>query len=273
MTSPVPVTAGTLSAPGVRLYYEVRGSGPLVAFVGAPMHSASFAPIADLLAADHTVLTTDPRGHFGSVLDDPEQDSTPELRAGDLARLIRHLGAGPAVVIGSSGGAITGLALAQADPEVASTVIAHEPPLGELLDGRDERRAATEEMVATYLAGDELGAWRQFIAFTGMELPEEMFQQMFAGEKDPEEHASQRYWFAHELRKTSGWVPDLDALRATPTRLVIGIGDASAGQFCDLTSRTLAAELDLEPTLFPGGHTGFMEDPVKFAERLREVIG
>src|SRR5437868_14377773 len=107
MTSSAPVTAGTLAVSGARLYYELRGSGPLMAIVGAPMHSAPFAPLADLLAASNTVLTTDPRGHFGSVLDDPDAESTPELRAHDLARLIRHIGAGPATVLGSSGGAVT----------------------------------------------------------------------------------------------------------------------------------------------------------------------
>ncbi|MFG6202597.1 alpha/beta fold hydrolase [Nonomuraea sp. JJY05] len=56
------ITTATLDVPDARLYYEVRGQGPLVALVGAPMDAVSFAPLADLLAADHTVLTTDPRG-------------------------------------------------------------------------------------------------------------------------------------------------------------------------------------------------------------------
>ncbi|GAB4586012.1 hypothetical protein Ntsu_38440 [Nocardia sp. IFM 10818] len=61
-------------------------------------------------------------------------------------------------------------------------------------------------------------------------------------------------------------------MRAAATRLVIGIGDSSAGQFCDRTSRALGALLDIEPVLFPGGHTGFMEHPDVFAKRLRDVL-
>ena len=95
---------------------------------------------------------------------------------------------------------------------------------------------------------------------------------MFGGEKSPEEVAGERFFYLHELRGTAGWAPDLDALRATAARLVIGIGASSAGQFCDRTSRALAAELKTEPVVFPGGHGGFMEDPAGFAERLREVI-
>src|SRR5690242_19914651 len=101
-TSTAP-TVGTLQVPGARLYYEVRGEGPLVVLVGSPMDARPFAPLADLLAADHTVLTTDPRGVERSPVDDPDRDSTSELRADDLARLIAHLDAGPAAALGSSG--------------------------------------------------------------------------------------------------------------------------------------------------------------------------
>jgi pimeloyl-ACP methyl ester carboxylesterase len=187
MTTSAPVTTGTLATPDARLYYELRGSGPLLAIVGAPMHSAPFAPLADLLAADHTVLTMDPRGHFGSAPNDPDSDSTPELRAEDLAHLIRHVDAGPATVLGSSGGAITALALVQAHPELVTTAIAHEPPLAPLLPDREQRRTATDEIVATYVRGDALDAVRKFMAFAGFEMPEEAFQQAFGGEKSPEE--------------------------------------------------------------------------------------
>ncbi|GAB2697268.1 hypothetical protein [Nocardia thraciensis] len=41
----------------------------------------------------------------------------------------------------------------------------------------------------------------------------------------------------------------------------------------DGTCRRPVRAEPIEPTLFLGGHTGFMEDPAKFADRLREVIG
>src|SRR3954454_4039470 len=102
VTAPALVTAGTLGVPGARLHYEVRGAGPLVLLVGAPMGADAFAPLADLLAAEHNVLTTAPRGVGRSLVDDVDQDSTPELRADALSRLLAHLDAGPAVALGSS---------------------------------------------------------------------------------------------------------------------------------------------------------------------------
>lgn len=266
------VTPRILEVPGARLHYEVRGQGPLIALVGAPMDAGAFAPLADLLAVDHTVLTTDPRGINRSVLDDPEQDSTPELRADDLSRLLSHLGAGPATVLGSSGGAVTALALAQAHPEQVHIVVAHEPPLVELLPEREKVHAETDEIIATYLAGDVIGAWTRFMAQANIALPEGAIEGMFGGERDPRQVADERRWFAHELRATTHWRPDLDALRSVSDRMVVGIGDDSDGEECDLTSRALAGALGIEPTRFPGGHTGFAEDPGAFATRLREVL-
>jgi pimeloyl-ACP methyl ester carboxylesterase len=266
------VSARTLTVPGARLYHEVRGEGPLVVLVAAPMDARPFAPLADLLATDHTVLTTDPRGINRSPVDDPDQDSTPELRADDLARLIRALDAGPAVVLGSSGGAVSALALVQAHPELVRTVIAHEPPLEELLDDRAELRDRTDDMVATYLAGDTMAAWRAFMAIANIDLPGELLEQMFGGERDPQTVADEHFQFAHMLRPTTRWIPDVAALRSAPTRIVIGIGEESTGQLCDRTSRALAAQLGVVPTMFPGGHIAFAEDPGSFAARLRDVL-
>ena len=107
-----PTTTGTLRIPDAELHYEIRGDGPLIALVGCPMDASAFAPLADLLAAEYTVVTTDPRGIRHSRVADPDLDVSPETLASDLSQLIGHLGVGPAVVFGSSGGAVTALALA-----------------------------------------------------------------------------------------------------------------------------------------------------------------
>ncbi|MGB2571487.1 alpha/beta fold hydrolase [Micromonospora citrea] len=266
------VIVGTLEVPDGLLHYEVRGRGPLVALVAAPMDAGAFVPLAELLAVDHTVLTTDPRGINRSRLHDPHQDSTPELRADDLARLVAHLDAGPAAVLGSSGGAVTVLALAAAHPEAAHTVIAHEPPLVAILDDAEDLLAREEDMIATYVSGDRLGAGRKFLAIANIELPEEVVLGMFGGEPEPQAAADEHFQYVHMVRGTIQFQPDVAALRAGPTRVVVGIGEHSTGEICDRTSRVLAASLGVVPTMFPGGHIGFVEDPGTFAGRLREVL-
>jgi pimeloyl-ACP methyl ester carboxylesterase len=242
-----------------------------VVLVGAPMDATSFAPLADLLADEYAVLTTDPRGINRSPVDDPDQDSTPQMRADDLSRLLTQLDAGPAAVLGSSGGAVSVLALAQAHPEQVHTVIAHEPPLIELLPDRAERHAGNEDVIARWLAGDHTGSWRVFLDNANIHLPEGVFEAMFAGKPDPRAIADTSYQNTHMLRPTAYWQPDITALRSA-NRVVVGIGETSAGQLCDRTSRALATALGTEPTMFPGGHTGFAEDPDGFATRLRSVL-
>ncbi|WUJ72532.1 alpha/beta hydrolase [Kribbella soli] len=259
----------TLKVPEAELYYEVRGSGPLLVLVGAPMDADSFAPLADLLAGDYTVLTTDPRGIKRSTLD-PGGTSRPEQRADDLARLIRHVDAGPAVVLGSSGGAVSVLALAQEHLDVVRAVIAHEPPLDRLVEDGDELLAKSEKLMADYLAGDVVGAWQQFFQLANLGVPDEVVEMMFSGERDPQQVASEQFWFSHEMRETITWTPDVDKLRTA--NVVVGIGEESVGQLCDRTSTALAEQLGIEPTRFPGGHTGFADQPEAFAKALRAQL-
>lgn len=274
--SPVPATTGSLHVPGARLHYESRGDGDPIVLVGAPMDADAFAPLADLLASDHTVLTTDPRGIKRSPVEDPDEDSTPEMRADDLSRLLHHLDVGPVAVFGSSGGAVTALALVQAHPEQVRAVVAHEPPLEELLPDREQRRLATDAIVATYLSDGPGAAWARFLADAGLDLSEGEGPAALPSdpaERDPREVADERHFFLSQLRATTHWQPDLTALRVAASRIVVGIGERSAGQVCDLTSTALAAELEIRPARFPGGHTGFLEDTEAFAARLREVLG
>ncbi|WP_020522873.1 alpha/beta fold hydrolase [Catelliglobosispora koreensis] len=261
-----------LEIPDGQLHYEVRGDGPLIALIAAPMDASSFQPLAELLAPNYTVLTTDPRGINRSRLNDPSRDSTPELRAEDLSRLLTHLGRGPAVVLGSSGGAVTALAHAQAYPNQVHTVIAHEPPFYSLLEDREERMAGAEDIIATFKAGDIGGAWFKFLVNANIQLSEEEMASMAPAEPDPQHNADQHYSFVHMLRGTVAWEPDLQKLRSGTPKIVVGIGESSIGQLCDRVSRALARELNTSPAMFPGGHLGFLEKPEAFAVRLRDLL-
>jgi len=272
MDTTTPAATATLRVRGADLYYELRGSGPLVALHAAPMDADSFGPLAELLAVDHTVLTSDPRGINRSNVDDADQDVTPEMRADDLAALLRHVDAGPAVLFGSSGGAVSALALTQAHPELVDTVIAHEPPLAELVGDREEIRRQTVDMIDTYLSGDRRGAWSKFMQTANIDLPAGLFEAIFGGAIEGQVAVDEHFSFAHMEYATTFWRPDVPTLRGAGVNLVIGIGEQSADQLCDRTSRALAAQASLAPTMFPGGHIGFVEDPAAFAGRMREVL-
>ena len=67
--------------------------------------------------------------------------------------------------------------------------------------------------------------------------------------------------------------PDIDALKAGPTRVVIGIGVDSGKLLTYRTSAALAELLGSAPVSFPGDHGGFMGAPMEFADTLRHVLG
>lgn len=258
--APVP---GVVHAWGADLYYELRGAGPALVLIGGPMDARGFAPLADRLAEDHLVLTTDPRGVLRSVVDNPEQERFPELRADDLARLLRHAGMQGADVLGTCGGAVTALALAQSRPGLVGTVVAHEPPLQELLPDRDTRRSMTEEVVRFSI---ERGISSASVAVH--------FEVGRAGREPTEQDSADEQWFLqHEMLSTTQWLPDIGRLRDRSPGIVVGMGEDSATDTCGLSAQALATSLGTEPALFPGGHLGFVDHPQAFADRLRAVLG
>jgi len=153
-----------LAVPGSDLYYEVRGSGRLLLVVGQPMTSSPFGPLADLLAEHHTVVTYDPHGLGRSTLEDPSLDVTPDVQADDLARLVEAAGGGPADVFASSGGAVAGLALAVRHPHAVRTLIAHEPPVTNLLPDAPHVRAVVDDIEDSYRESGSGAAWAKFVS-------------------------------------------------------------------------------------------------------------
>jgi hypothetical protein len=73
--------------------------------------------------------------------------------------------------------------------------------------------------------------------------------------------------------------PDVAALAAAPTRVVIAVGEESLNVLTGRTAEATARLLGQEATVFPSHHGGFMGgefgyagQPEAFARRLREVL-
>jgi pimeloyl-ACP methyl ester carboxylesterase len=270
------LTSRSLDVPGARLHYEVRGAGPLLLVIGSPMPAADFAPLAHAMASDHTVVTYDPRGLAGSTIDDPNQDATPDLRADDVAAILDALGAESADVFGSSGGAVTGLALVTSHPGRVRTLVAHEPPLLELLPDAEQQRAATDDIIVAFHDQGPEAAWFKFMSHAGFDMSDPNVGPPPGPEPTPEQQAKQladsARFFDHELRDTSRYVPDVAALKTGAERIVVGIGADSGQLVTHRTSTALSGLLGAAPVEFPGDHGGFIGAPGSFADRLREVL-
>jgi hypothetical protein len=77
----------------------------------------------------------------------------------------------------------------------------------------------------------------------------------------------------------SSYRPDFDALAASPTRIVIAVGEESMDIFTGRTSEATAELLGQQATVFPSHHGGFMGgefgypgQPEAFARKLREIL-
>ena len=278
MTETAQVKAERLPVPGATLYYEVRGSGPvLVMMPGGPADAAVFSSIAGTLASDYTVVTYDPRGLSHSPLEGPLDDNRiVEVFADDVHRILSAVAEDRAFVFGNSGGATIALELATRHPEQLRTVVAHEPPSAVLLPDPEAKRAAMEDVTETYRTAGLWPAMQKFMVLVGIEggpLPApggeptpEMLERMAQMQRNLEFFAG-RY-----IPAIARYQPDFAALKAGGCRIVAAVGDESRGQLAHEGGLGLAKGLGIEATAFPGDHGGFDKRAPEFANRLREVL-
>ncbi len=264
-------TGHMLDVPGARLFYEVQGSGPPLMLVGHPMGAAGFTAIGALLAEDYTVVTYDPRGFARSTIDDHDQDAEPDLLADDVRRVLEVVSAGPSCVFGSSGGAVTGLALVARYPGHVKTLVAHEPPVTLLLPDAEEAQAGVRSVYATYRDRGTGAAWEQFALFTGINI-RPPGEQAGPQPRSAEAVATSERFFAHGFLPIALYQPDLTALQAAPARVIVAGGTASTGEFAQRTAAALAEHLGTPLVNFPGGHGGFATDTKDFAAVLRRTL-
>ena len=279
MTTGAKAEARTLRVPGATLYLEFRGSGPvLLCISGGPTDAGMFTDLAGRLADRYTVVCYDQRGHSRSALDTEPEDIPVALHADDAAAVLAAVGNGPAYVYGSSGGGTIGLELVARHPGLVRTFVAHEAPLLELLPDAAQWRADFEDITATYLTEGAFPAMMKFGALVeegGPKYSEEL-QQMpptpegvemmvrMAGNFD--------LFLAHEIRQIAEYVPDIEALRNTSTRIVSAAGDTSGEQAPRRAAVALAERLGIAVTYLPGAHGGWGSDPQQFAERLHAIL-
>jgi pimeloyl-ACP methyl ester carboxylesterase len=283
-----PARSDTLTVPGASLYYEVRGAGPVLLMIpGGPADAGAFAGIAGLLADRYTVVAYDPRGNSRSSLDGPPEDWRADVQSDDASRLLAAVGTAPAYVLGSSGGAQIGLDLAACHPEQVHTLVAHEPPAVELLPDAAHQRAFFQAVYDTYRSDGVGPAMQEFLVGAGLVgagvgLLEGGPASAGAGPRSgptPEMAEMQArmgrnldLFLAHGVRQISGYRPDIGALTAGSTRIVVGVGEASREQLAHRAGVALAERLGTNAVHFPGDHAGYGTHPAAFAETLHNVL-
>src|SRR5258706_13079206 len=219
--------AQTLQLPGVTLYYEARGSGPVLLLnAGGGTDAGVFEDVARKLAHDYTVVTYDPRGNSRSPLDGPPEDQQIEVHSDDARRLLETVADGPAAVFGTSSGAIIGLDLIARHPTLVSRLVAHEPPMLEVLPDVARRCAFHDDVYDTYRREGAESATQKWAVGVGLdvvvpppgaELPPHVAAMMkrMAGNQD--------LFLAHGLLPFTRYVPDLPRLSPPKDRILLSV--------------------------------------------------
>jgi len=258
---------------------------PPLFMIGQPMEASGFATLASHFP-DRTVVTYDPRGLGRSTRKDGRVDHAPTVQAADVRAVIEALGVGPVEMFASSGGAVTALALVAAYPGDVTTLVAHEPPLIPVLPDAEAAERARARVREAYQGGGSGAGMAAFIAMASWqgEFTDDYFAQPapdpavfgMATEDDGSRDdplLSDRSWAVSSYR------PDVKALAAAPTRVVIAVGEESVGTFTGRTAVATAELLGKQAIVFPSHHGGFLGgefgyagQPEAFARRLREVL-
>jgi pimeloyl-ACP methyl ester carboxylesterase len=284
-------TSRVLETNEADITYDVRGplptadGRPPLFMIGQPMDASGFATLASYFP-DRTVVTYDPRGLGRSRRRDGRVDNTPTVQAEDVHAVIGALGAGPVEMFASSGGAVTALALVAAHPDDVTTLVAHEPPLIPVLPDAEGAERARSGVRDAYQERGSGAGMAEFIVMTSWQGE---FTDDYFDEPPPDPAAfgmpteddgsrddpllSDRSW------AVSSYHPDVKRLAAAPTRIVIAVGEESAGMFTGRTSVATAELLGQRPVVFPSHHGGFMGgefgypgQPEAFARKLRAVL-
>jgi pimeloyl-ACP methyl ester carboxylesterase len=279
----------TLDVPGAVLHYDIRPAAssahPPLLIIGSPMGAGGFVTLAGHFT-DRMVVTYDPRSSGRSQRTDGALETTTDEHADDLHRLISALDAGPVDIFASSGGAVNALALVAKHPEQVRTLVAHEPPAMRELPDAETVLAVNVDIHETYQRSGYGPAMAKFIALVGQSgpLPADYADRPAPDPASfglPTEDDGSRNdpLVGQNMISSSHYQHDFGALRATSTRIVVGVGEESGQMVAGRAGTAVAERLGTTPVTFPGGHDGFIGGeygrtgkPDAFAATLRAVL-
>ncbi len=203
-------------------------------------------------------------------------------------RSASHLGQGKVDVFGSSGGAVAGLTWVSLYPDDVATLVAHEPPATWVLPDAENADRAFRTVRAAYQAHGFGAGMATFIGVTMWpgEFTDEFFAQpapdpaMFGMPTEDDGNRDDPL-LSERAETVTRYEFDLDAIKASPTRVVIGVGEETGNTITSRTSRAVAERLGEDVVMFPSHHGGFVGGgpenpyagkPVEFGVTLHRVL-
>jgi hypothetical protein len=170
-------------------------------------------------------------------------------------------------------------------PEQVRTLVAHEPPVAQLLPDREEALAAAVDIHETYQRsgfGPGMAKFIMLVMHKGT-IPADFADQSADpaqfGLPTEDDGSRDDPLLGQNMISTSHYQPDFDSLRAASTRIVVAAGTESKGEMANRAAVAVAERLGTTLVTFPSDHGGFLGgeygqtgDPDAFAAKLRDVL-
>jgi pimeloyl-ACP methyl ester carboxylesterase len=246
----------------------------LVLIPGGNGDAGPFTQLASELAGRFMVVSYDRRGFSRSSLETPPDERRLETDSDDVIRLIDQHTQDPALVFGSSSGAIVGLDVITRYPDRVSKLVAHEPPLLSILPDAAKHLKFVDDVYDIYRRSGVEEAMSVFSAGIGLQRPSPPRGQIppDVAEVMQRIHRNFVFWFEHEARQYPRVTPDFDRLKAVANKIILAGGRESREQFPYQPNLVLARRLGLEVIDFPGNHIGYVPHAAAFAEQLGNLL-
>lgn len=265
----------TITVPGARLYYQRSGTGPILLIVSGGAGDADASPrLVSALARHYTVITYDRRGLSRSRSGHDVETLKLQTHTDDVHHLLTALTTEPALVLGCSIGALIGLDLICRYSDQVNALVAHEPPLPQLLPEQERVKAERDQtdIEEIYQRSGIGPAMAKVVSFLGIDFDQDREPEVAMPPPSAQRLADMAFFFQHDAAAARRYCLDLTALRSAATRIVPAAGRTSRNTWVSHCSDRLADVLGASVVEFPGGHSGYVFHPQAFADTLHLTL-
>jgi pimeloyl-ACP methyl ester carboxylesterase len=194
--------------------------------------------------------------------------------ADDADLLIKHLSPDPAIVFGSSSGAVVAQRLLERHPGSVKKLVAHEPPSLAVLpdEFRVQGAALFQHVYDTYRAHGPEEAISVFASGFGEGGDGPVMRFCMDSKRGDEIRANVMFWFEFELRQYTSEAVNMELLAAEKNKYVPMAGVESGNGPGVAPISVIAQILEKELVRVPGGHIGYTTSSEAFAGALSRVL-
>lgn len=258
------------------------GHGPVLILVpGANGTGDIFAGVAKVLADHFTVITYDRRGYGKTVPGEslPESAAQPtssfriDRDAADVVALADKFSPDQSVfVLGSSSGSIVVEKAFLLAPERFAKVGIHETPLMTVLPADPEMDAKFAQLMQQAMTGHPEAIVNLFKLMHVAPIDAKMMNLASDSKPSPAAAKSMGFWLKYEVAQYTGQKIDWNVFAAHHDKIVLFNGTDSVGFMPQAVDNAIALKIGSPVVAIPGGHLGYAQKSVQFAQTLAETF-